>query len=116
MILQNDYKNLGDSGIYVVGLYNKVVKRIICPSCLGVGWEIHQQWKLKCLLCDADGWADAQDCLDYYTNIEPDTIKLKEVKKKIAPSGEEDEEESDDEEEGDGFNIQPSESEGSYMA
>tara|TARA_A100001388_G_C28590808_1_gene413337 strand:- start:44 stop:295 length:252 start_codon:yes stop_codon:yes gene_type:complete len=64
------------------------MKRIICPLCRGVGWQIHQQWRMKCLLCDANGWANAQDCIDYFTHIEPNPAKLKEVELKTDPHSE----------------------------
>lgn len=89
MISQNDYKRFGLGGVYVVASLNQGMKRIICPLCRGVGWQIHQQWRMKCLLCDANGWANSQDCVDYFTHIEPDAEKLKEVQEKTAPRSEE---------------------------
>lgn len=67
---------------------NQVMKRIICPLCRGVGWQIDQQWKMKCGLCDANGWANSQDCIDYFTYIEPNPEKLKEVELKTDPHSE----------------------------
>jgi len=88
VISQNDYKRFGLGGVYVVATLNQGMKRIICPLCRGVGWHINQQWKMKCGLCDANGWANSQDCVDYFTYIEPNPEKLKEVELKTDPRSE----------------------------
>ena len=87
-ISQIDYKRFGLSRFYLVAPLNQGMRRIICPLCQGVGWNIDQQWKLKCVLCDANGWANSQDCIDYFSYIEPNLAKVKEIKLRTAPTGE----------------------------
>ena len=101
-------------GLYVAGLLIHTVKRISCPMCNGIGWSIHKQWKLKCLLCDADGWAILDDCLDYYTHIEPDAARAKLLESKKTPENEVGDEDSQEEEDETDFTMSSSESEGSY--
>jgi len=40
------------------------------------------------VLCDANGWANSQDCIDYFSYIEPNLAKVKEIKLRTAPTGE----------------------------
>jgi len=51
--------------------------RIVCVKCDGVGWSSEAELRLKCLLCDVEGFADLQDSLDYYTYMNSDKLKLK---------------------------------------
>ena len=50
--------------------------RIVCVKCNGVGWLFETELKVKCDLCDIDGFAELQDSIDYYTYIEHDLEKL----------------------------------------
>ncbi len=50
--------------------------RIVCVKCNGVGWSLETELKVKCELCDIDGFADLQDSIDYFTFINHDLDKL----------------------------------------
>ncbi len=50
--------------------------RIVCVKCNGVGWLFETELKVKCDLCDIDGFADLKDSIDYYTYIEHNLDKL----------------------------------------
>jgi len=52
------------------------VTRIVCVKCNGVGWCLETELKLKCDLCDMDGFADLKDSIDYFTFIDNDIEKL----------------------------------------
>jgi len=52
------------------------MSRIICVKCDGVGWDFENELKIKCDLCDMDGFADLIDSIDYYTYIEHNIKKL----------------------------------------
>lgn len=75
---------------------------------------IHEQWKLKCMLCDSNGWAVLSDCLDYYTYIEPNKDKLKHLRAKIAPDSEGSSDESKEKGKDTQSFVYDSKGEGSY--
>ena len=50
--------------------------RIVCVKCNGVGWCAEAELKLKCELCDMDGFADLKDSIDYFTFIDHNIEKL----------------------------------------
>tara|TARA_R110002020_G_scaffold99196_3_gene235590 strand:- start:12119 stop:12448 length:330 start_codon:yes stop_codon:yes gene_type:complete len=77
-----DYKKawlnhtLSKRHLYLVIILYDGMTRIVCVKCEGVGWAFETELKLKCDLCDLDGFADLQDSIDYFTFIDNDLEKL----------------------------------------
>jgi len=57
---------------------------MVCLLCQGVGWKVETHWKLKCVLCDVNGFMDSEEALDYFTHIDPCEDKVEEIRSRLA--------------------------------